>query len=137
MAEQGKIAFELVSPESLVASEDVEMVLVPGAQGEFGVLARHAPMIAALRPGRLGICRQGRQPEESYFVAGGFAEVTGERCTILAEHPIPMADLDRAAVEQALKEAREDLADAKTDKDKETANRRVAVAEAQLRALSR
>jgi len=137
MAEEGKIAFELVSPEKLVAAEDLEMVLVPGALGEMGVLARHAPMIVALRPGRLGLCRQGRQPAESYFVAGGFAEVTGARCTVLAEEPIPLDSLERGAVEQELKNAREDLADAKSEAATQAANRAIAVADAKLRAIAR
>ena len=137
MAEQGKIAFELVSPEKLVAAEDVEMVLVPGALGDMGVLARHAPMIVALRPGRLGVCRQGRQPEESYFVAGGFAEVTGARCTVLAEDPISLDSLDRAKVEHELKNAREDLADAKAEAETQAANHAIKIADAKLRALGR
>lgn len=136
MAEEGKIGFELVSPEQLLMSEDVEMVLVPGAEGDFGVLARHAPLISSLRPGVVGICRKGRQPEERYFVAGGFAEVTGERCTVLAEHPIELSTMDRGEVEQELKNAREDLADAKDDKERGAAERRIAVSEAKLRALA-
>lgn len=137
MAETGKISFELVSPEKLMVSEDVEMVLVPGAEGEFGVLARHAPLISSLRPGVVGICRQGRQPDERYFVAGGFAEVTGERCTVLAEHPTDVGTIDRAEVEQELKNAREDYADAKDDKARADANRRIKLNEAKLRALRR
>lgn len=135
MAEDGKVAFELVSPERLVVSEDVEMVLVPGSEGYFGVLARHAPMIAALQPGVVGICRQGRQPDERYFVSGGFAEVTAERCTVLAEHPVDPAELDRGEIEQELKIAREDVADAKDERERREAERRVAVGEAKLRVL--
>jgi len=137
MAETGKISFELVSPEKLMVSEDVEMVLVPGAEGEFGVLARHAPLISSLRPGVVGICRQGRQPDERYFVASGFAEVTGERCTVLAEHPTDISTIDRAEVEQELKNAREDYADAKDDKARADADRRIKLNEAKLRALRR
>lgn len=137
MAEAGKIAFELVSPEQLMLSEDVEMVIVPGAEGEFGVLSRHAPMISSLRPGVIGICRQGRKPDARYFVAGGFAEVTGERCTVLAERPVDMDKVERSAVEQELKNAREDLADAKDDKERTAAQQRIAVEEAKLRALQR
>jgi F-type H+-transporting ATPase subunit epsilon len=136
MAETGKLAFELVSPEQLVASEDVEMVVVPGAMGQFGVLHRHAPMISALKPGVVGVCRQGREADTRYFVAGGFAEVTGDRCTILAEHPIDVATLERSKVEQELKDAREDLADAKTDKAKADAQRRIDINEAKLRAVT-
>ncbi len=135
MAEAGKVSFELVSPEKLMVSEDVEMVIVPGAEGEFGVLARHAPLISSLRPGVVGICRQGRQPDERYFVAGGFAEVTGERCTVLAEHPTDVSTIDREEVEQELKNAREDYADAKDDKARADADRRIKLNEAKRRAL--
>lgn len=137
MAETGKLAFELVSPEELMVSESIEMAIVPGAMGEFGVLHRHAPMISALKPGVVGVCRQGRAPETRYFVAGGFAEVTGDRCTVLAEHPIDVATIDRSQVEQDLKNAREDLADARSDKDKANAQRRIDVNNAKLRALHR
>jgi len=137
MAETGKLAFELVSPEALVVSENVEMVVCPGALGEFGVLHRHAPMIAALKPGVVGICHQGRQIETRYFVAGGFAEVTGERCTVLAEHPIDVSTIDRGEVEQALKNAREDDADAKTDRERKRARQQIELNEAKLRALRR
>lgn len=135
MAETGKVAFELVSPEQLLVSEDVEMVICPGALGEFGVLHRHAPMISALKPGVVGVCNQGRKPETRYFVAGGFAEVTNERCTVLAEHPVDVSTLDRGEVEKALKNAREDFADAKTGKAKADAKRQIEVNEAKLRAL--
>lgn len=135
MAETGKVAFELVSPEELVVSEDVEMVVCPGALGEFGVLHRHMPMITALKPGVVGICHQGREVDTRYFVAGGFAEVTGERCTVLAEHPIDASTIDRGEVEQALKTAREDLADAKTDRERKSAQHQIDVNEAKLRAL--
>lgn len=137
MAETGKLAFELVSPEELVVSENVEMVVCPGALGEFGVLYRHAPMIAALKPGVLGICHQGRDLDTRYFVAGGFADVTGERCTVLAEHPIDVSTIDRGEVETALKNARDDLADAKSDRERKTAQQRIDLNEAKLRALRR
>ena len=76
--------FDLVSPEKLLLSEDVEMVVVPGAEGDFGVLIGHAPLISALRPGVIDTYI-GTKVDKRIFVAGGFAEVTGKRCTILAE----------------------------------------------------
>ncbi len=137
MAETGKLAFELVSPEQLVVSENAEMVVCPGTLGEFGVLYRHAPMISALQPGVVAVSYQGREPDQRYFVAGGFAEVTGDRCTVLAEHPIEVSSIDRGEVEQALKNAREDLDDAKTEREAQTARREIAVNEAKLRVLDR
>ena len=83
MAEDDKVLFELVSPERLLASEQVDMVVVPGAEGDFGVLPRHAPLLSVLRPGVVGLW-QGNAETTRIFVAGGFAEVNEEGCTVLA-----------------------------------------------------
>lgn len=77
--------FELVTPAKLVLSEDVHMVVVPGTEGEFGVLAGHAPMMSTIRDGALKVYRtDGGQPEE-IVVKGGFAEVGDNGLTVLAE----------------------------------------------------
>lgn len=101
------IDFELVSPERLLVAKPVEMVVVPGTEGDFGVLPRHAPLIATVRPGVIQIY-EGGQVVDRIFIAGGFAEVTGERCTVLAERAVPVADINRAEVEQKLRDDRED-----------------------------
>lgn len=124
-----KVEFELVSPERLLVSEPVDMVVVPGAEGDFGVLPRHAPLISTLRPGVIRIF-EGRTVRERIFVAGGFAEVTAERCTVLAEEALPVADIDPAAVDQELKNLGEDLADAKSDDERAAIQRRIAVRQA-------
>ena len=124
-----KVEFELVSPERLLLSEPVDMVVVPGAEGDFGVLPRHAPMISTLRPGVIRIYA-GREVKERIFVAGGFAEVTAERCTVLAEEAVPVADIDVAAVDQELKDLGEDLADAKSDAERAAVVKRIAVRQA-------
>ena len=85
MAEE--FSFELVSPEKLLLAEEVDMVVVPGAEGDFGVLVGHAPLISSLRPGVIDTYNGGKVANR-IFVAGGFAEVTGERCTVLAEEAI-------------------------------------------------
>lgn len=126
--------FELVSPERLLVSRPVEMVVVPGTEGDMGVLPDHAPLIATVRPGVIAVFENG-QVTERIFVGGGFAEITGERCTVLAEIAEPVAELDRGRVEIALREAREDLADAKEEHDRAAAERRVAIEEARLAAL--
>jgi F-type H+-transporting ATPase subunit epsilon len=128
------VQFELVSPERLLVSRAVEMVVVPGSEGDFGVLPGHAPLISEVRPGVIAVF-DGGQVQERIFVAGGFAEVTGERCTVLAEQAMPVADIDRATADSALKTAREDLGDAKSDTERAAAERAVAVAEARLAAL--
>ncbi len=128
-----RVAFELVSPERLLLSESVDMVVVPGAEGDFGVLVRHAPLVSGVRPGVISVYNGG-QVTERIFVAGGFAEVTPSRCTVLAEQAMPVAEIDRPAAEQQLKDAREDLADAKDDDERDAAARRIAVAEAMIQA---
>ena len=92
MAEQ--IQFELVSPEALLMSRPVDMVVVPGVEGDFGALPQHAPFISTLRPGVISVF-EGNQVTDRVFVAGGFAEVTAERCTVLAERALPLRDLNR------------------------------------------
>lgn len=130
-----KVEFELVSPEKLLTSRSVDMVVVPGAEGDFGVLAGHSPMISGVRPGVIAIY-EGDKIVDQVFVAGGFAEVTGERCTVLAEEAVPVADLDRAAVEKAITDLGEDVEDAKSDGDRSAAEMKLAVARAKLEALS-
>src|SRR3546814_3246186 len=109
---EGKVAFELVSPERLLLSEEVDMVEVPGEEGDFGVLTRHAPLISTLRPGVIKV-HDGGSITQKIFVAGGFAEVTPTRCTVLAEEALPVAEIDRAAAERRLSDASDDLLDAK------------------------
>ena len=132
MAEQ--IEFELVSPERLLLARPVEMVVVPGSEGDFGALPGHAPFVSILRPGVIAVF-DGGQVTERIFVAGGFAEVTAERCTVLAERAMPIDRLDRAAAEAEIGAARDDLADAKSDAERAGAENRIAVGEAMLAAL--
>lgn len=96
-----RIALELVSPERLVFSDAVEMVVVPGSEGNFGVLPGHAPLISTIRPGTIDIY-EGNRIARRVFVVGGLAEVTPERCSILADEAIAPEDLDRAAIESEL-----------------------------------
>jgi F-type H+-transporting ATPase subunit epsilon len=132
MADQ--IQFELVSPERLLVSQAVEMVVVPGAEGDIGVLPGHAPLISNVRPGIIAIF-EGSKVAQRIFVAGGFAEVTPERCTVLAEDATMLEDIDRAAVEVEMRTAREDLADAKDDATRDRLEQAIAVGEAKIAVL--
>jgi len=100
---------ELVSPERLLLSRQVEMATLPSLEGDMGVLAGHSPMIVALRGGAIRV-REGGQDTEALFVAGGFAEVSPDRCTVLADEATPLASLSRAEAERRLAEAETALA---------------------------
>ena len=100
------VEFELVSPERLVKSQPVEMVVVPGAEGDLGVLPGHSPLIAEVRPGVIDIRERG-EISEQIFVSGGFCEVSPKRCTVLAEEAIPVVEIDKAVAEQRLHLAKE------------------------------
>ena len=100
------VEFELVSPERLVKSQPVEMVVVPGAEGDLGILPGHSPLIAEVRPGVIDIREHG-EVSEQIFVSGGFCEVSPERCTVLAEEAIPIIEIDKAVAEQRLRAAKE------------------------------
>ena len=100
--------FELVSPERLLLSRQVGMVVVPGSEGLFGVLPRHAPLISTLIPGVIDVYEEGAVTDR-IFIAGGFAEVTEDRCTVLAEAAVPVAELDLAAAERQIVDLGEEL----------------------------
>lgn len=108
-----KLHFELVSPEKLLMSLDVDMVVVPGVEGDFGVLINHAPVVSMLRTGILEVHNGG--DVDKLLVRGGFAEVNPEGLTVLAEEAMPLSEVDREALEAELKDAEEDVADAKDE----------------------
>jgi F-type H+-transporting ATPase subunit epsilon len=131
-----KVAFELVSPERLVVSMPVDMVVVPGGEGDFGVLPGHAPLIASVRAGVIEIY-DGREVSDRIFVAGGFAEVTRERCTVLAESAVRVSEINVGDAEADLRSAESDLANAASDNDRADAERRLGVAQGKLEAVRR
>jgi F-type H+-transporting ATPase subunit epsilon len=105
--------FELVSPDRELMSAEVDMVEIPGSEGDFGVLPGHAPLLSVIRPGVINVHTGGAV--ERIYVDSGFAEVTPESCVVLAEQAVFVKDLNRADVDQRIKDAEEDLADATTD----------------------
>lgn len=129
-----KLQFDLVAPERRVFTGEVDMVVVPGSEGDFGVLPGHAPFMATIRTGAISV-HDGSQVRRT-FIHGGFAEVTPAGLTILAEEAIALADVNASEVEQALKNAREDLADAQDEVRREEAQDRVTKYEALLSALA-
>jgi F-type H+-transporting ATPase subunit epsilon len=98
------IALEIVSPERLLLSRSVDMVVIPAAEGDMGVLEGHTPMIVTLQGGTISLY-DGDTVAEQLFVVGGFAEVTSDRCTVLANEALPVSALSKDDAERRLQEA--------------------------------
>jgi F-type H+-transporting ATPase subunit epsilon len=126
--------FELVTPEASEAQIEATMVVVPGAEGDMGVLENHAPTVTSLRPGVVSVT--GSDGSTGFFVAGGFAEITAERCIILAESATRLSDLTTEAAQAALTEATAALDTATSDGEKNIAERKYAVAYAMVDAAA-
>lgn len=129
-----KLHFDLVSPERRLFAGDVDQVVVPGEEGDFGVLPQHAPFMSVIRPGAITVMNDGGS--ERTFIHGGFAEVTPNGLTILAEEAIPMSEMDATKLAQDLQDAREDVGVAKSDEEREHAEALVAKYEAMTAALA-
>ena len=125
--------FELVSPERLIMSKDVTMVVVPGSEGLFGVLPRHTSMLSALAPGVVDIYEE-EVITERLFVVNGFAEVTADRCTVLAEDVIPIENLNPNELEEKIEEMRVEVRNA-NDIDVPRLNSLIAQKEIVLQAM--
>ena len=121
--------FALVSPEQVLFSDEVEQVDLPGSEGEFGVLAGHAPLVASLRPGVLKILGPG-EPQR-IMVLGGFAEVGPDGLTVLADTAVPVEEVDPSVIAGEIKNTEEDIADAKSDRERDKLRQKVE----QLRAV--
>jgi F-type H+-transporting ATPase subunit epsilon len=112
--------FELVSPEDLLLSQDVQQVLVPGTEGNFTVLPGHAPVLSTMRPGVIDVVDESGN-EERIYVRGGVAEVNPKGLTVLAEEAVPLAELSAEMIAQQIKNAEEDVADATEDEKRRRA----------------
>jgi F-type H+-transporting ATPase subunit epsilon len=129
-----KVRFELVAPERLLASELVDMVVAPGAEGDFGVLPQHSLFMSLLRPGVIEI-HDGGSVKQRIFDGGGFAEVNERGCIVLAEEALPVEEIDADQARRRLKDAQDDLGEAKDDIVRARFEREIAVAEAQIAAV--
>ena len=107
------ISFDLVSPENLIFNEEVGMIIVPGKDGDFGVLPGHSKLMSSLRPGRIMIYSEDKNLLKSFFVSGGFAEVNSEKCIILAESVDDMSVLDKSIIQNSIQDL-EKLDDSKS-----------------------
>lgn len=127
--------FDLVSPEKVLVSEPADMVIIPGSEGDFGVLPGHAPFLSSLRPGVIEVRTKEGEPRK-IFVAGGFADVSETNCTVLAEDSISVTDLDKEKIEKQVADLSEDIDLATDEKDRERARQRLLVAKAKLSAIT-
>ncbi|MBK5912693.1 ATP synthase F1 subunit epsilon [Rhodothalassium salexigens] len=124
------VQFELVSPERLMVDKAVAMVVIPGMEGDFGVLPGHAPAISTIRPGVIEVYERDGAAPERLFVRGGLADVRAEGLIVLAEDAVDPAQVDMADLDRELLRARDDLANADTDFDRDRAETEIAWREA-------
>lgn len=132
-----ELTFELVAPEKLLVSQTVQSVRVPGTEGDMGIMAGHAPLISGLREGVVKVHgADGATATTSYFVAGGFIEVTDGRCTVLAEEAVALSDLNASSLSDELAKAKTELAVEPSDSSNRLALlKRITRLEAKLAAL--
>jgi len=98
------ISFDLVSPEQLLFNDEVGMIIVPGKDGDIGILPRHSKVLSSLRPGRIMVYGESKNLLKSFFVAGGFVEINPKKCIVLAEGVHEMSDLEKGSIQQQIKE---------------------------------
>jgi len=122
-----KVNFRLVMPERELLATEADMVVVPGSEGDFGVLPGHAPLISTVRPGVLEVF-QGSKVEQRFLVIGGFAEVTPERCTVLADEALAFETVTSEQLAERERAAERDLTDAATDAERAAAEKNLSIA---------
>ena len=99
---ESTISFELVSPEKLIYSDNIGMIIVPGKEGDIGVLPGHSKLLSSLRPGRLMIYGESKNLLKSFFVSAGFVEINPEKCIVLAEEVEELSVLDKSTIEKQI-----------------------------------
>ena len=123
-----KISFDLVSPENLIFNDEAGMIIVPGKDGDLGVLSGHSKVMSSLRPGRIMVYGEDKNLLKSFFVSGGFAEINPEKCIVLAESVTELNSLEKSSIEKEI----QDLENENNTKSEE----KLLVARAKLEAVS-
>ena len=123
-----KISFDLVSPENLIFNDEVGMIIVPGKDGDIGVLPGHSKLISSLRSGRVMIYGENKDLLKSFFVSGGFAEVNPEKCIVLAESVVEVNSLEKTSIEEEIQELEK--------KEGKETEEQLSVAKAKLEAIN-
>ena len=108
---ESTIYFDLVSPEQLVFNDKTGMIIVPGKEGDIGVLPGHSKLLSSLRPGRIMVYGEDKHLLQSFFVSGGFVEINPEKCIVLAEEVEEMSTLDKGTIEQQVRELENETSD--------------------------
>ena len=121
------ISFDLVSPEQLLFNDEAGMIIVPGKDGDIGVLPRHSKVLSSLRPGRVMVYGKNKNLLKSFFVTGGFVEINPEKCIVLAEGVNEMSDLDKSSIQQQIQELESGTSD--------SAKEELAIAQSKIAAL--
>ena len=122
------ISFDLVSPENLIFNDEVGMIIVPGKDGDFGVLPGHSKVMSSLRPGRVMVYGEDKNLLKAFFVSGGFAEVNPEKCIVLAESVDEINELEKATIEKEIQELE--------GQESDTTKEQLSIAKAKIDALS-
>ena len=121
------ISFDLVSPENLIFNDEVGMIIVPGKDGDFGVLPGHSKVMSSLRPGRVMVYGEDKNLLKAFFVSGGFAEVNPEKCIVLAESVDEINSLEKSSIEIEIQNLE--------NQDTETAKEQLTISKAKLESL--
>jgi F-type H+-transporting ATPase subunit epsilon len=129
------VLFEIVTPAKLMLSREVHLVVVPGEGGNIGILPRHAPLLASLRPGTIDIHDEKMKVVEQIFVEQGFVDITPERCTVLAEEAVPVQEITRDFAEERLRRATDKRTKAGSAGERSGAEREVREAQAMVDAV--
>ena len=108
-------SFDLVAPEQLLFNDEVGMVIVPGKDGDIGVLSGHSKVLSSLRPGRVMVYGEGKNLLKSFFVTGGFVEINPEKCIVLAEDVNEMSDLNKNILQEQMKKLENETYDSSKD----------------------
>ena len=122
------ISFDLVSPENLIFNDEVGMIIVPGKDGDFGVLPGHSKVMSSLRPGRVMVYGEDKNLLKAFFVSGGFAEVNPEKCIVLAESVDEINSLEKSSIEIEIQNLE--------NQDTQTAKDQLTISKAKLESLS-
>ena len=122
------ISFDLISPENLIFNDEVGMIIVPGKDGDFGVLPGHSKVMSSLRPGRVMVYGEDKNLLKAFFVSGGFAEVNPEKCIVLAESVDEINSLEKSSIEKEIQNLE--------NQDTETAKEQLTISKAKLESLS-